>query len=124
MRPAFVPFGLAHLAALALTVATPLLLAALLLGARAQMRRFGVPISVAGVAAIALLAGLLSENELRNQLQALETDVLMLLANVPPREACKPPAPKGRRLEELEKKKLALSLSRLELNSLFQLIVN
>src|SRR5579864_2177141 len=30
MRPAFVPFGLAHLAALALTVATPLLLAALL----------------------------------------------------------------------------------------------
>ena len=49
---------------------------------------------------------------------------LMLLDSVPPREACRPPAPNGKRLEELEKKKLALSLSRLPLNSLFQLMVN
>lgn len=74
--------GLSKLAAARIMLPINILcaLAALLLGTRAQMRRFGVPISVTSVAAIALLAGLLSENELRNQLQALETDVLMLLA--------------------------------------------
>ena len=54
-------------------------LTALLLGTRAIMRRLEVPITLGSLACIACLAGWLSENELRNQLQALETDALMLL---------------------------------------------
>src|SRR5260370_27992032 len=49
---------------------------------------------------------------------------LMLLCSVPPSEACKPPAPNGRLVSELEKKKRAPSLSLLALNSLSQLVVN
>ena len=48
----------------------------------------------------------------------------MLLCNVPPREACNPPAPKGRFVSELEKKNRAPTLSLLALNSLSQLVVN
>src|SRR3974390_666504 len=49
---------------------------------------------------------------------------LMLLASVPPSEACKPAAPKGRFVSELEKKNRALTLSLLLLNSRSQLVVN
>src|SRR6266481_879612 len=49
---------------------------------------------------------------------------LMLLCSVPPSDACKPPAPKGRLVSEFEKKNRAPSLSLLELNSLSQLVVN
>src|SRR5882757_9059570 len=49
---------------------------------------------------------------------------LMLLANVPPSEACRPPAPKGRNDSAFEKKKRAASLSLPPLNSLSQLVVN
>src|SRR5215472_11411745 len=48
----------------------------------------------------------------------------MLVASVPPNEACKPPAPKGKKVSELEKKKRALILSRLSLNSRSQFVVN
>src|SRR6516164_7489572 len=48
----------------------------------------------------------------------------MLLARVPPREACKPPAPKGRKVSELEKKKRALTLSRPLRKSRSQFVVN
>jgi hypothetical protein len=55
-------------------------LAAILIAARAFMRRFGVtPITATGVLAVALLASALGENELRGQLQSMETDALMLL---------------------------------------------
>src|SRR5882672_8806492 len=49
---------------------------------------------------------------------------LMLLASVPPKEACKPPAPKGRNDSAFEKKNRAASLSLPPLNSLSQLVVN
>src|SRR6266436_9449053 len=48
----------------------------------------------------------------------------MLLANVPPREACKPPAPKGSKDSALEKKKRAETLSWPARNSRSQLVVN
>src|SRR6267378_1380164 len=49
---------------------------------------------------------------------------LMLLARVPPREACNPPAPKGKNDSALEKKNRAASLSLPPLNSLSQVVVN
>src|SRR5205085_9377916 len=49
---------------------------------------------------------------------------LILLARVPPSEACNPPAPKGRKDSPFEKKKRAASLSFPALNSLSQLVVN
>src|SRR3981189_3574690 len=49
---------------------------------------------------------------------------LMLLARVPPREACRPPAPKGKNDSAFEKKNRAASLSLPPLNSLSQLVVN
>ena len=49
---------------------------------------------------------------------------LMLLAKVPPREACNPPAPKGRSDSALEKKKRAETLSVPLRNSRSQLVVN
>src|SRR6266404_483593 len=49
---------------------------------------------------------------------------LMLLANVPPNDACNPPAPNGRSDSALEKKKRAASLSLPLLNSLSQLVEN
>src|SRR5450432_4338528 len=48
----------------------------------------------------------------------------MLLLRVPPREACKPPAPKGRKESALEKKKRAETLSVPWRNSRSQLVVN
>src|SRR5215467_2255532 len=48
----------------------------------------------------------------------------MLLANVPPNEACKPPAPNGRNDSASEKKKRAATLSRPPANSRSQLVVN
>src|SRR5450755_3150454 len=48
----------------------------------------------------------------------------MLLAKVPPREACKPPAPNGKRDSALEKKKRAATLSVPPRNSRSQLVVN
>jgi hypothetical protein len=53
---------------------------ALLATARELLWRFGVePLSWASVLAVACLAALTAENELRGQLQAMETDVLILL---------------------------------------------
>src|SRR6266851_1278611 len=49
---------------------------------------------------------------------------LMLLARVPPREACNPPAPKGRSDSALEKKNRTETLSRPAPNSRSQLEVN
>src|SRR5207245_1360400 len=49
---------------------------------------------------------------------------LMLLANVPPREACKPPAPNGSNDSESEKKNRAAILSCAPWNSRSQLAVN
>src|SRR3954469_23511869 len=48
----------------------------------------------------------------------------MLLASVPPREACSPPAPNGRSDSLFEKKKRAATLSFPPLNSLSQAVVN
>src|SRR5437763_3931978 len=48
----------------------------------------------------------------------------MLLASVPPKEASKPPAPKGRKDSEAEKKKRADILSWPPRNSRSQLVVN
>src|SRR5258708_38463483 len=48
----------------------------------------------------------------------------MLLASVPPREAWRPPAPKGSRDSLLEKKKRADILSLPPWNSLSQVVVN
>ena len=54
-------------------------LAALLIGAKEMLRRFGAPVAAPGICAVALMAGLLAENDLRGELQQMETDVLMLL---------------------------------------------
>ncbi len=55
-----------------------MLLASLLLGARVMVQRLGAP-RPAAVCAVAFLAALLSENEMRAVLTMLETDPLMLL---------------------------------------------
>lgn len=54
-------------------------LASLLIGSREMMRRLGVPLTASAICAVALFAGLLAENDLRGELQAMETDVLILL---------------------------------------------
>src|SRR5713226_51677 len=54
----------------------------------------------------------------------LSDAVLMLLASVLPRDSCKSPAPKGRKLSESEKKKRAEILSLLLLKSRSQFVVN
>jgi hypothetical protein len=54
-------------------------LASLLIGSRAMMRRLGVPLATPAIFAAALLAGILAENDLRGELQAMETDVLIML---------------------------------------------
>ena len=54
-------------------------LAAALIGTRAMMHRFGIPITAPALCAAALLALVLTENDLRGELQAMETDVIILL---------------------------------------------
>src|SRR6266403_4046975 len=54
----------------------------------------------------------------------LRSVALMLLERVPPREAWRPPAPKGRTDSELEKKNRAATLSWPPRNSRSQLVVN
>jgi hypothetical protein len=54
-------------------------LASLLIGSREMLRRFGAPVTAACICGVALMAGLLAENDLRGELQQMETDVLMLL---------------------------------------------
>lgn len=54
-------------------------LAATFIGCRAMMERLSIPITAPALCATALLAALLAENDLRGELQAMETDVLILL---------------------------------------------
>src|SRR5205807_10159968 len=54
----------------------------------------------------------------------LRSVALILLERVPPREACSPPAPKGSKDSELEKKKRAEILSWPPRNSRSQFVVN
>src|SRR6266852_105482 len=54
----------------------------------------------------------------------LSDAVLMLLASVLPKDSCRSPAPKGRKLSESEKKKRAEILSLLLLKSRSQFVVN
>jgi hypothetical protein len=69
----------AHAAKVFLLINLAMAIASLLIGAKEMLRRLGATVAAPGICAVALLAGLMAENDLRGELQAMETDVLILL---------------------------------------------